>query len=99
MQFLSKIKDGDWLVFNNLTFRKRPEKITLEWQASNSGGVLEMRRGSLQGEVMASCPVQSTNGLWSKQSFEVQKLKKKEKVYFVFKGANESLSIKNFIFE
>lgn len=99
MQFLSKIKDGDWLVFNNLTFRKRPEKITLEWQASNSGGVLEMRRGSLQGEVMASCPVHSTNGLWSKQSFEVQKLKKKEKVYFVFKGANESLSIKNFIFE
>lgn len=99
MQFLSKIKDGDWLVFNNLTFRKRPEKITLEWQASNSGGVLEMRRGSLQGEVMASCPVQSTNGLWSKQSFEVQKLKKKEKVYFVFKGTNESLSIKNFIFE
>lgn len=99
MQFLSKIKDGDWLVFNNLTFRKRPEKITLEWQASNSGGVLEMRRGSLRGEVMASCPVHSTNGLWSKQSFEVQKLKKKEKVYFVFKGANESLSIKNFIFE
>lgn len=99
MQFLSKIKDGDWLVFNNLTFRKRPEKITLEWQASNSGGVFEMRRGSLQGEVMASCPVQSTNGLWSKQSFEVQKLKKKEKVYFVFKGANENLSIKNFIFE
>ncbi|WP_455613642.1 family 43 glycosylhydrolase [Bacteroides congonensis] len=99
MQFLSKIKDGDWLVFNNLTFRKRPEKITLEWQASNSGGGLEMRRGSLQGEVMASCPVQSTNGLWRKQSFDVQKLKKKEKVYFVFKGANESLSIKNFIFE
>lgn len=26
MQFLTDIKDGDWLVFNNLTFKKRPER-------------------------------------------------------------------------
>ncbi|KAA3867297.1 hypothetical protein F3F80_14325, partial [Bacteroides ovatus] len=60
---------------------------------------LEMRRGSLQGELLASCTIQSTNGEWTKQSFEVKKLRKKEKVYFVFGGSNKSLSIKNFIFE
>ena len=47
-----------------------------------TGGVLEMRRGSLQGELLASCTIQSTNGEWTKQSFEVKKLRKKEKVYF-----------------
>ena len=99
MQFLTDIKDGDWLVFNNLTFKKRPGKITFELQALNPGGVLEMRRGSLQGELLASCTIQSTNGEWTKQSFEVKKLRKKEKVYFVFGGSNKSLSIKNFIFE
>lgn len=99
MQFLTDIKDSDWLVFNNLTFKKRPGKITFELQALNPGGVLEMRRGSLQGELLASCTIQSTNGEWTKQSFEVKKLRKKEKVYFVFRGSNKSLSIKNFIFE
>jgi len=99
MQFFTDIKEGDWLVFNNLTFKERPGKITLELQASNPGGVLEMRRGSLQGELLASCTIQSTNGEWIKQSFEVNKLRKKEKVYFVFGGSNKGLSIKNFIFE
>ena len=93
------MKDGDWLVFNNLTFKKRPQKITLELQASNLGGTLEIRKGSLHGEVVASCSVQSTGGEWGKQSFEVQKLKKKEKLYFVFKGLNEGMSIKSFVFE
>ena len=99
MQYFTDIKEGDWLVFNNLTFKKRPEKITLELQALNSGGVLEIRRGSLQGELLASCIIQPTNGEWTKQSFEVKKLRKKEKIYFVFKGSNKELSIKNFIFE
>lgn len=99
MQFVTELEEGDWLVFNNLRFRTKPGKIILELKAADSGGSIELRRGTLQGEVIASCAVQSTGGEWSKQSFEVQKLKKKEKVYFVFKGSNESLAIKNFIFE
>lgn len=99
MQFFTELEEGDWLVFNNLGFRTKPGKIILELKAADSGGSIELRRGTLQGEVIASCAVQSTGGEWSKQSFEVQKLKKKEKVYFVFKGSNKSLAIKNFIFE
>lgn len=99
MQFFTEINDGDWLVFNNLTFKKKPEKIIIELRAAIAGGILEMRKGSLDGEIVASCSIQSTGGEWKKQSFDVRNLKKKEKVYWVFKGSNAGLSIKNFVFE
>lgn len=99
MQFVTGIESGDWLVFNNLTFKKRPARITLELKAVASDAVLEIRRGSLQGETVASCPLRSTDNRWDKQSFQVRKLKKKEKLYFIFRNAGKDLAVKNFVFE
>ena len=99
MQFITNIKNNDWLVFNNLTFKKRPTRVTLELKAVNSDAVLEIRKGSLQGDLMALCPIRSTNGQWDKQSFQVRKLKKKEKLYFIFRNSDKELAIKNFVFE
>ena len=99
MQYCTGINEGDWLVFNNLTFSKKPKNITMEVQAVTSGAILEIRKGSLQGEIVASCSIQPTGEEWSKQSFNVSKLRKKEKLYFIFRGSGKGLSVKNFIFE
>lgn len=77
MQFVTEIENGNWLVFNNLTFKKRPNKVVLEVKAANRNAVLEIRRNSLQGELIASCPIRSTGNEWGKQAFEVRKLKRK----------------------
>ncbi len=99
MQFVTEIENGNWLVFNNLTFKKRPNKVVLEVKAANRNAVLEIRRNSLQGELIASCPIRSTGNEWGKQAFEVRKLKKKEKLYFIFWNADKDLAIKSFMFE
>lgn len=99
MQFVTEIENGNWLVFNNLTFKKRPNKVVLEVKAANRNAVLEIRRNSLQGELIASCPIRSTGNEWGKQAFEVRKLKKKEKLYFVFWNADKDLAIRSFMFE
>lgn len=99
MQFVTEIENGNWFVFNNLTFKKRPDKVVLEVKAANRNAVLEIRRNSLQGELIASCPIRSTGNEWSKQAFEVRKLKKKEKLYFVFRNAEKDLAVRSFMFE
>lgn len=99
MQFVTEIGNGDWLVFNNLTFKKRPDKVVLEVKAANRNAVLEIRRGSLQGELIALCPLRPTGSEWGRQAFDVRKLKKKEKLYFVFRNVDKDLAIKSFIFE
>lgn len=99
MQFITDIKDDDWLVFNNLLFARQPKKINVELQSVSPGAVLEIRKGSLQGEVIASCSIQPTGEEWNKQSFSVNKLRKQEKLYFIFKGSDKGLSVKNFVFE
>ena len=99
MQYFTQISAGDWLVFNNLTFVKKPKNVVLELQTIHSGGILEIRKSTPEGELVASCRIQANVGEWNRQSFEVQNLKGKEKIYFIFSGATEGLAVKNFIFE
>ena len=100
MQFFTEIKEGDWLVFNNLLFDKEPEEIIMDLKAETQGGIIEIRKGSLTGDLVASCLVatvpESTE--WNTQSYKIKSLKNKEKLYFIFRGNNEGLSIKSFSF-
>ncbi len=101
MQHFTEINNGDWLVFNNLIFNKKPKTISIELKAEAAGAILEIRKNSINGELVASCPIKqnSDKEKWEIQSFDVKNLKDKEKLYFVFRGDNNGLSIKSFIFE
>lgn len=102
IQHIIDIKENGWLIFNNLYFEKKPKRVTLEFRSQNEGGIMEIRQDSMDGRLIASCPVnvQPVNeDEWSKQTFEVSGLSEgKAKVLFVFRGVTEGLSIKNFVF-
>ena len=101
MQYLNEIEENDWLVFNNLLFNKKPERATIELRAKNENGIIEIRENSLDGKLIASCKVDktTTDTEWSKQIFDVAGLRKgKVKLYFVFRGNVEGLSVKSVVF-
>ena len=101
MQFISGVRDGNWLVFNNMCFKQSPQKVTIELQAETPGTVIEIREGSLDGKLIATCPINQnqTPGEWEKQAFEVSgAVKDKSKIYFLFRGQSQGLAIKDFVF-
>lgn len=101
MQFMTDVEKGNWLVFNNLLFDKEPQKIAICLKAKTGGATIEIRKRSLEGDIVASCVIKEEvdHEEWAQQIFEVKgKLNEKEKLYFVFKGNNEGLSIKSFSF-
>ena len=102
MQHFEKIGSGDWLVFNNLHFKKRPRTVAIELRAETSGAEIELHEDSIDGRLLAVCRVEKSKSSkeWEKQVFTVDKIKKgKTKVYFLFKGDCKSLSVKSFVFE
>jgi len=102
MQHFEKIGSGDWLVFNNLHFKKRPRTVAIELRAETSGAEIELREDSIDGRLLAVCRVEKSKSSkeWEKQVFTVDKIKKgKTKVYFLFKGDCKNLSVKSFVFE
>lgn len=101
MQFLKGIKDGDWVAFNNLCFERKPRSVAVSLRAEQAGGVIEIRKDAPDGKLVAACPVNKSradSGQWEIQTFEVGSLKGKNKLYFVFRGNCQGLSVKSFVF-
>lgn len=100
MQHFEDIKQNDWLIFNNLIFSEKPKQISIELQAENSEGVIEIRQNSVDGPLIASCTIKpKQDETWHTQHFEISKLDKgKSKLVFLFRGNTEGLSIKSFVF-
>ncbi|MCR4033692.1 MULTISPECIES: family 43 glycosylhydrolase [Flavobacterium] len=102
MQYVSEIKEDDWMVFNNLTFKKQPSKFKIEIQNAKQGAVVEIRKGVLSGKLIIKCELQNQEkDQWEVQSFDInsKEIKEKEKLFFVFKGQCQGLSVKSFFFE
>lgn len=99
MQFLTDIENGDWLVFNNIHFRNASRQITVELQAEQSGGILEIRKQDINGKLVISCPIAKTKkvGEWERQTFIFDNVQEHEKLCFLFRGNTRGLSIKSFL--
>lgn len=101
MQFLRGMQDGDWVVFNNMCFESKPREIAIQLQAEHEGGIIEIRKDTPDGELIAMCQVSqclSADDKWETQKFKVGRLKGKNKLYFVFRGNCQKLSVKSFLF-
>ncbi|OHX66603.1 hypothetical protein NH26_09645 [Flammeovirga pacifica] len=97
------IENGDYLIFNNLKFHHVPQKVTIGVATPNTGGVVEIRKENLDGELIASINIQKTGGWqnWSSVTENVSsEIKDNEKIYLVFKGSKGFLmNIKDVRFE
>lgn len=102
MQYFSDIKQGDWLAFNNLNFARHPDKFKIEIQNAKLGAIVEIRKGDFNGSLIAKCEIQNMeNNIWETKPFDItsKEFKEKEKLFFVFQGQCEGLSVKSFLFE
>jgi arabinoxylan arabinofuranohydrolase len=63
------------------------------WLLHRAGGQIEIRLGSIDGELLGVCEVKSTGGLqnWAVQSCKVKKTKGVHDLCFVFKGGDGQL--------
>ncbi|WP_052444447.1 family 43 glycosylhydrolase [Flammeovirga sp. OC4] len=97
------IENGDYLMFNNLLFNQQPQKVTIGVASANTGGVVEIRKSDLKGEVLASFEIQKTGGWqkWTNLTSDINtQVAKNEKIFIVFKGNNGFLmNLKDVKFE
>lgn len=87
MQCLSPIHNSAWICFNNIDFKDGASSITLKLTGSTSG-LIEIRRGSLDGKLISSCKINpvSNPSMINSQKFKIQKISGLQKLYFIFKN-------------
>ena len=62
--YLSFTKAGQWAGYRYLDFSSRMSRLTVRVAAAQPGGKLVFRRGSPEGEILASMDIPATGGDW-----------------------------------
>ena len=102
VSYFKNMKEADYLTFNNIEFKQRPNYIELKTRGNLNEAIIEVRKGSVDGALIANCLIQGSRtedpSQWQVQRFEVGKLNKREKIYFIIKKPSEGLELKSFRF-
>ncbi|ANQ51542.1 family 43 glycosylhydrolase [Flammeovirga sp. MY04] len=90
-QNIGYIENGDYVMYNNLIFDRQPKQVTINMASVNDGGSIELRKNSVNGEMLARFDIKSTGGWqeWSSLTSEVAaSINSTDKLFVVFKGAD-----------
>ncbi|WP_113925853.1 carbohydrate-binding protein [Cognataquiflexum aquatile] len=105
------VNNGDYIQFDKVTFGRGPLSGKIFASSNTTGGTVEFRIGSPQGNLIATAKIQNTGGWKSFQPFDIEVIEPKSYVegnaylgdkslYLVFKGGSGYLlDVDNFIFE
>lgn len=101
MQYLTVESDGDMLVFNNIIFKNKPEEVNICMKTGGATGIVELRADDAEGKLVAAFDIpKNVDGTkWFVESFKVNGLNGKHKIYVKFKGNCKGLSLKSFVFK
>jgi hypothetical protein len=90
--YVTNIDNGDYIKVRSVDFVKGAKKFEAN-VASLAGGKIEIRLGSVDGELLGVCEVKSTGGLqnWAALTCKVNKISGVHDLYFVFKGGEGEL--------
>lgn len=91
--YVTNIDNGDYIKVRSVDFGKGAKKFQASVASPSSGSRIEIRLGSIDGELMGVLEIKSTGGSknWAIQSCKVKKNKGIHDLYFVFKGNNGQL--------
>jgi hyaluronate lyase len=64
---INEAHDGDWLRYDNVNFASGVSSASLRIAGHNSGGIIELRTGSMSGTLIGSASISSTGG-WDQWS-------------------------------
>ena len=89
---LTNIKDGDWIKFANVSFKKEYHSCTAKVAFTGNEGFLQVTTDSVNGNVIgeATFPrAESSEGL-QEVSFNTERFTGRKDIYFVFRGSENS---------
>lgn len=91
--FITKIDNGDYINVCSVDFGKGAKKFEASMASESTGGQIEIRLDSVDGELLGVCEVKNTGGLhkWAVQSCKVKKTNGIHNLCFVFKGGDSQL--------
>ncbi len=100
-QYITEMKAGDWLRFNNLEFGKKPRQMQV---LSTGEGRITLREGRKNGKVLATLTLDASGErLWQTinldaASSKALKAKKATPLYFVVESSEDNFEIQSFRF-
>lgn len=95
--YVSFQEDGQWACYRYFSFPEAPKSLTLSIFTGSSGGVLEVRKGSPDGPVIASATLPDTGWKWKEITISVQDaVLDREDLYLV--ASRAPLSVRYFRF-
>jgi arabinoxylan arabinofuranohydrolase len=91
--YVTDIDNGDYIKVRNVDFGKGAASFTAGMVAVATGGSIEIRLDSLNGNLLGTCSVKNSAGPghWETQSCKVSRTKGIHDVFFVFKGGQGDL--------
>ena len=91
--YVTEISNGDYILVRSVDFGKGAKKFEASAASDNTGGNIEIRLGSVDGNLLGTCEVKNTDGgqNWKVHSTKLKKVNGVHDVYFVFKGGEGHL--------
>jgi len=66
------IRHGNWLRYDNVDFGTGTDQVEIRAASASEGGVIELRLGSAEGELLGTCTVPNTGGWQAWASFKAK---------------------------
>jgi hypothetical protein len=91
--YVTDISNVDYIKVRSVDFRKGAKKFEVSVASASAGSQIEIRLGSIDGELLGVCEVKNSGGIqnWAVQSCKVKKTKGAQDLCFVFKGGDGQL--------
>lgn len=91
--YVTKIGNNDLIKVREVNFGKGARFFEAQMASATSGGKIEIRIDSPEGQLLGICTVLNTGGWlkWTVQSCKLKKVKGIHDLYFVFRGGNGDL--------
>ncbi len=91
---LGFISPGDWVRYERMDFGPRAEQMEIRAASASDGGIIELRLGTPDGELLGTCQIPNTGGwqTWSSFKPKIKPLIGIKTLCLVFKGRKQPVS-------
>lgn len=81
------IEHGDWVRYEGVEFGQRTEQVVIRAASVTEGGIIEIRLGTPEGELLGTCAVPNTGGWqsWSSFNAKIKPMSGSKTICLVFK--------------
>lgn len=88
--FVGWVNNGDWVKYENVDFGSGVNSIEISASSGTSGGIIEIRQGSVSGTLLGTVEVTNTGSFtsWETLTASISEINDKQDIYFVFTDGN-----------